>query len=856
MNELWEDSEESVFVYLFTQDNPPSFKIPSHIIDASPTLKALAYNNNTSVGQLQTLSEHSVVEEPRDSLSIASPIETSDGNEIYSPLDQVAYGNIPNPLIAPPPRDGHLSFPSVQLDLFANSNGAGEQDRVIAARNMFAFLTQKPLIATKRLPTEFEVFFSIANHLEELGFLDERIGDYGLAASTAFKGYMDKFALQDIRGNPAKILKGLVLGEKMRSTELYYDSFTHLVGYYRTVRKEKSGLYDMISKNTRYRIERENHDLEMRQGNVNTAMQDFDFPHIFNGHAQSKMTAESRVVRFSAWKQHFGYFRSFTLSYYKHLYGSWPPKANKKNHLTTDGLSRVVLQQLYQDLCVLYDLIVDRESYTTRKLDVEEDGEEEVMTEHELEILALRKIMSEHDRAMLPLSPPMPFDLPRLPSMSTIDAAFDTRTVSEQQLEESRKLKYFETTLIMAKAHNMDQGIHAPFLQQYATFEQKESAGKSLKELRDMRIGHWLFLYAVLQRLPLLVVDAPNLKCTENVEYFLCKSPIGPPPWLEGTHGLKPHTDEVAENTAEGIFYRSHCWIVGSKMLQDIQTRNPPILAHDVYAESPYLDPVNGDFVPDFSLNQNYQDMPQQQAWQGEQEYLDAPQPQRNDSVATQSTITSLTRQSTVPDLSIRTRSQSHQRRTISQPLEYMMGDPYGGGTAFNSNSAPVSPGGMGMGMMRPASRSSSGYFGPGGIASRPVSRSGYMDEDYGGRRFEGVPSSLGRDNGSAVWNTNGTTYGQATTPPLTNAESGSRSGSGAGGSVIDPAGSVMGGSVAGGRSVSQTRAVRMGPSTFDDILEGMEKNGGSKKQKKPKDKMRSRMSIFGGSGMGGSSQG
>ena len=79
----------------------------------------------------------------------------------------------------------------------------------------------------------------------------------------------------------------------------------------------------------------------------------------------------------------------------------------------------------------------------------------------------------------------------------------------------------------------------------------------------------------------------------------------------------------------------------------------------------------------------------------------------------------------------------------------------------------------------------------------------------------------------------------------------------------MDPTGSITGPeSVAGGhgaRSSSQNRASRMGPSTFDDILEGMEKGSGKVYEKKDKvkgdraQKVRNRLSMFGSGAMGGS---
>jgi hypothetical protein len=104
----------------------------------------------------------------------------------------------------------------------------------------------------------------------------------------------------------------------------------------------------------------------------------------------------------------------------------------------------------------------------------------------------------------------------------------------------------------------------------------------------DQRIGNWLFLYAVLQSLPMLVVDAPGLSFTEGVEYFLCQPSTGNPPWFDGRN-VEKHwfqvgggvvqlsTDTIMFST-EATYARSHCWLAAKEWQAMRQEAGAPAL--------------------------------------------------------------------------------------------------------------------------------------------------------------------------------------------------------------------------------------------------------------------------------------
>ena len=115
-------------------------------------------------------------------------------------------------------------------------------------------------------------------------------------------------------------------------------------------------------------------------------------------------------------------------------------------------------------------------------------------------------------------------------------------------------------------------------------------------------------MYAVLQALPMLACDAPSLKYTQGCEYFLCEPPRSGVPWadpakahavqrnwykLEGTGGVVSLPSDVIEHGVEGIYRRSHCWI----MAEQWSASNP--LLNAALHEKEAMDSENQPDVPD-----------------------------------------------------------------------------------------------------------------------------------------------------------------------------------------------------------------------------------------------------------------
>ncbi|KUJ18473.1 uncharacterized protein LY89DRAFT_497003 [Mollisia scopiformis] len=447
------------------------------------------------------------------------------------------------------------------------------EQKLIDARNLFAFLNGQVIVATRKTSSAFRCFMAIAELLRSFAFTDAEGESFGAEVNVAFDFSLAEYRFADVRDSRETTLEGLILGEAMKSHRLYNEAYAHAVGKLDTLKESKSQLWEELSPKTREWIERGYIDLRRNKAYVEERLDDFDFPSVFSGMANSTSSDASKIVRFKYWKANFMALRKTIQSYYKALHGSWPPKGkSKKNTFVEGGLNRLVLKGLYLDLCSLWDLLVDRENATTRAV----GGDVEAKEYEHPTIPILRKLLDEFDRSTTPRFPPIPFDVPHLPDLATVDVKFNKLNTGEQERSvNKRKLQAWEAALVLEKGHDRTEGAskyNTPFMEMYRTFETKEAKGKTTRELQEQRIGHWIFLYCVLQVLPLLISDATDLSFTDGVEYFLPATPEFAPWSRNGNQHQKPvqyvtatgdivyATDRQVRNGDNAIYERTHCW--------------------------------------------------------------------------------------------------------------------------------------------------------------------------------------------------------------------------------------------------------------------------------------------------------
>ena len=476
-------------------------------------------------------------------------------------------------------RDIHLCLPlPLQIDLTdANSVPTGDDiETLVTMRNVIAFLTSQPLVATPKQSSIFTMFLKIADVMQRYEFTNLDGSTLGEEAAGNFTRVVQEFGLADVRSSREKTIEALILGERMKSWDLYNEGFVHSVGKYDDINRLGSHKFHLISDLTRKRLERANLDLYTRVRNIETKLEDFDFPSLFAGIANSSTSSESKAVRFKDWKGAYTSMRRHIMSLYKHQYGAWPPKANsKKNDFEESGLNRVLLRELYRDFSDLYDILVDRTSLTTRTAEIlshDPDDPQEPAPR------ALRRILDEYDRSTPPVQPPVPFDTPRLPSLFDTRRGFDTADPKKQKKESMKRLRDDEINNALMQSYNRESMKATPFLEAFMAYERRTAHGKSIEEIADLRYGQWIFMYAVIQALPLVIVDAPGIRWTKGVEYFLCEVPKGAPPWVQESASQKQSVYRIAggsamvtlpadvvEHSVDAIYRRSHCWQVADK---------------------------------------------------------------------------------------------------------------------------------------------------------------------------------------------------------------------------------------------------------------------------------------------------
>ena len=497
----------------------------------------------------------------------------------------------------PTRRDIHLCLPlPLQTDLTdAKSVPTAEDiEPLVTMRNVIAFLTGQPLVATTKQSSMFIIFLKIADVMQRYEFTNLDGSTLGEEASGKFARIIQDFGLADVRSSREKTIEALILGERMKSWDLYNEGFVHAVGKYDDINGLRSSKFHLIADLTRKRLERANIDLYTRVRNLEIRLEDFDFPSLFAGIANSTTSSESKIVRFKDWKSAYMSMRRHIMSLYKHQFGAWPPKAkSKKNNFEESGLNRLLLRELYNNFSDLYDILVDRTSLTTRTAEIPHHDPNDPQ---EPAPRALRRILDEYDRSTPPVQPPVPFDTPRLPSLFDTRRGFDTLDPKKQKKESMKRLRDDEINKALMQSYNRESMKATPFLEAFMAYERRTAHGKSIEEIADLRYGQWIFMYAVIQTLPLLVVDAPGVQWTKGVEYFLCEVPKGSPPWVQESASQKQSVYRIAggsamvtlpadvvEHSVDGIYRRSHCWQVadkwaGFKEVPDVPSRYLPDL--------------------------------------------------------------------------------------------------------------------------------------------------------------------------------------------------------------------------------------------------------------------------------------
>ncbi|KAJ5224572.1 uncharacterized protein N7469_008075 [Penicillium citrinum] len=595
--ELWNEQGDT-YVYLFPQNTgrPASFKVDSTIFAESPSLNQICRGGESRLNGL---------EQPTRSLSLGNPMSPpltpqdrlADNDNDSSGSQRMAFmDDAPDE-----EQELHLYLPiPLNSDVSSAGSRVSQEDTetLLLFRNLFAFLLGQSLIATPKSATLFSIFMDVAVLLARFEFSNLDGSNFGETATSSFSNYCDELRLADVRKSREKTIEAIVLGERLRYYPLYVEGFVHGVGKLDEIKQLRSPKFTFIHPTTQKRLERGFIDLDSRLRGLYGKLEDFDFPSVFSGIANSTTSAESKVVRFKTWKAAFLDFRRFTMSFYRTKYGSWPPKArSKKNEFEESGLNRQLLLDLYQDFCDLYDMLVDRTNLTTRTIDSSGAGGDTTSTDpKDVTVRAVRQVLSEYDRSTPPVLPPIPFDIPQMPNLQPLHRKpLDAKKEAKQR---GKKLKNSDVNAVLMGSYTRESIRSTQFIEEFMKFERRCANGKSVDDLVDMRCGQWIFLYAVIQSMPMLTVDVPDVQFTQGVEYFLCIAPRGGAPWIQNTEktarswfgvaggqGVVSLPSDVVINGVEGVYRRSHCWQLAEQWAE-AGALIPPPTVEDAYEEN------------------------------------------------------------------------------------------------------------------------------------------------------------------------------------------------------------------------------------------------------------------------------
>ncbi|KAF8544726.1 hypothetical protein BDD12DRAFT_872460 [Trichophaea hybrida] len=431
--------------------------------------------------------------------------------------------------------------------------------QLVEARNLFAFLSRAPLVASQKKALPFDIFSRIFVQLN----IQEADGDMTARRIQLAEGhlqtYIDELKLDDIRNDDDAIVEALVMGEMWHSVRLYHEGFIHASGRWAEI-DNHPGL-QMVSATTISRLDRAHIDLhQIRLVNIKSQIPNFEFPSVWVG--------EGRYPEYKSWRNGYDRMRSLIMNHMKYVFGSWPPKAGKHGKgggsTETGGLNRVVLKRLYNDVCCVYDLTVDREWLHGERIHFEgtqgsSDGEEsgDAKDRNERHRKTMRTIMGEFDKSSVPVQPEIPFDLPRLPYR----LSSTTRKKKVGLFARfSKKFKSEEISEMLQNSYNPDavqQYSDSHLVKSFMEMEREFGLNKTISDLVNARRGAWIFIYCLLQSLVLVVVDGQGLRYGEGVEHFLCENVKGISPWEKGSNRRQTRMSGLWVNGPSGSLFNS-----------------------------------------------------------------------------------------------------------------------------------------------------------------------------------------------------------------------------------------------------------------------------------------------------------
>lgn len=454
------------------------------------------------------------------------------------------------------------------------SDSEAERRRKLAIRNVLSVIHGGSIVGHDFTRTLCDI------HEIMVTFSKNASGDTTKASSKLIIEYLQSKRLDDVRNDIRRALCLLGWSEQTSvQWELgYLESFVHAAGMMSPEITEMPE-YKRLSHITRTNLYNAFSGMQLVAMEVEDKLKDFDFSEMWT---MQKATSSPAKKAFDA-------FQDFLLSFYEDAYGEWPPQAPAGQR----WLDRQIVRRLQADFGALYDFLVDKDvHWDTLKAAYRRDWEI-VCTDParnfkaDLKNFSVTDILVGFDDFHGLMHIPLPFPLlpaeDVLPNRPKSPSIFSSLRRREFNFEEEKQK--FNTLLAFGKATNLarqsmfHEGTesgntveNAPKLtcsdnKLLAAFQAHEqSATLAHVSLHEARLGRWILLYGVLQFLSSVSVDVDGLQYTEDVQYFLCPSITGSPPWNKGK-GPQVMRDATP--------FGSHCWTVLDKLDEPVSFEAP-----------------------------------------------------------------------------------------------------------------------------------------------------------------------------------------------------------------------------------------------------------------------------------------
>lgn len=582
--ELW-DPNGDVLIYLgYKGQNPrpnPSFRLSSHVIEATESRPLITMLREGSTEDEMTLSPS-----PRGAPPMLLPRQSSlsaaarDQMTGYRSQPGNRSGGQPTPPLSEDTiltsTDGQISYEI----FFPPPSNASKTDQIryhVSIRNVFAILYHASLVGLSL----YQALSDLHSRMEQ--FMPQAETDNLLTII----GYVGARGIDDVRNDAETAISLLAWCEdpKVRWEDGWRESFLHVAGMYGSVRErslmESSSDFKRISPITRALLERASLEMHLRVQAAEEPLATFSFEDMWPLSLSSTSPASGPVVASPA-KATADRLQRFFLSYYRTIWGRWPPPP-PADAVTSDEfeeplwLTRTVIQALQKDFGALYDYLVNRdivwdgsETRSSRKwLMVSDSGNKAF--EADTDELPMTDVLIEYDNKQR--YPHLPHPYPLVPEsippakMAALNASSKGRKRSKTgetapatsggpqrpgAVERRIQLAYTEATNVYILGSDFAQ---TDLIDAFVKYEKLDKIGEIDPSLA--RRGRWILIYGILQTLASISADAPIVRYSEGVEYHLGPRLKGArlPPWAK--KGKQAPSIQPQEASHE----LSYCWL-------------------------------------------------------------------------------------------------------------------------------------------------------------------------------------------------------------------------------------------------------------------------------------------------------